>query len=161
MAGGFAYIEKNQKWVLENLTNKDHIRGAFKAYRKQCFLDIGMLKCSMGWDTADELLAQYYGWRIKTDDSLQLKHLKPTGDTYNKSARYKQGEAFYKLRYGLVLTLIASIKLALLKKQPKLILDYIKGFFKAKKLKITPLVNAKEGKFIRNLRWKGILKKIF
>ena len=34
MAAGFCYIEKNNDWVLENLTNKDHIRGALKAYRK-------------------------------------------------------------------------------------------------------------------------------
>jgi glycosyltransferase involved in cell wall biosynthesis len=31
MAGGFCYIEKNGDWVLENLTDKDHIRGALKA----------------------------------------------------------------------------------------------------------------------------------
>src|SRR5690606_1446200 len=36
MAGGFCYIEKNGNWVLENLTDKDHIRGALKAYRKEC-----------------------------------------------------------------------------------------------------------------------------
>jgi hypothetical protein len=25
---------KNGEWILENLTDKDHIRGAFKAYQK-------------------------------------------------------------------------------------------------------------------------------
>ncbi|MGB0895919.1 MAG: glycosyltransferase [Flavobacteriaceae bacterium] len=160
MAGGFAYIEKNGQWVIENLTNKDHIRGAFKAYRKQCFLDIGKLKSSMGWDTVDELLAQYNGWTIKTDDSLQVKHLKPTGKTYNKSARYKQGEAFYKLGYGKTLTCIASIKLALLKKQPLLVLDYLKGYNNAQNNNVSPLVTTEEAKFIKALRWKGIWKKL-
>ena len=161
MVGGFAYIEKNGKWVLENLTNKDHIRGAFKAYRKQCFYDIGKLKIAMGWDTVDELLAQYHNWKIKTDETLQLKHLKPTGKTYNKAARYKQGEAFYKLRYGFVLTTIASLKLAILKKKPLLFFDYIQGYFKAKNNKLPYLVTAKEGVFIRKLRWKGIGEKLF
>lgn len=160
MAGGFAYIEKNDNWTLENLTNKDHIRGAFKAYRKQCFLDIGKLKPSMGWDTVDELLAQYHGWKIKTDESLKAKHLKPTGKTYNKAARHKQGEAFYKLRYGFVLTLIASLKLALLKKQPLLFFDYIIGYVKASQKSIEYLVTNKEGSFIRRLRWKGVYKKL-
>jgi len=50
MASGFCYIEKNNNWILENLTNKDHIRGALKAYRKDCFEQIGQLKPSMGWD---------------------------------------------------------------------------------------------------------------
>ena len=161
MVGGFAYIEKKGAWFLENLTNKDHIRGAFKAYRKQCFLDIGKLKPSMGWDTVDELLAQYHGWRIKTDETLKTKHLKPTGKTYNKNARYKQGEAFYKLDYGFLLTLIASTKLALLKKQPLLLIDYLKGYFKAAKKNTSKLVNKQEGVFIRSLRWKGIQKKLF
>ncbi len=42
MAGGFCYIEKNGDWILENLTDKDHIRGALKAYRKETFQQIGM-----------------------------------------------------------------------------------------------------------------------
>jgi glycosyltransferase involved in cell wall biosynthesis len=161
MAGGFAYIKKNESWVLENLTNKDHIRGAFKAYRKECFLDIGKLKPSMGWDTVDELLAQYHNWNIKTDEALKVKHLKPTGKTYNKTAQYKQGEAFYKLDYGFLLTTIASIKLSLLKKRPLLIVDYLKGYFKAAKNNTVKLVNKQEGEFIRSLRWKGIKKKFF
>jgi glycosyltransferase involved in cell wall biosynthesis len=161
MAGGFAYIKKNESWVLENLTNKDHIRGAFKAYRKECFLDIGKLKPSMGWDTVDELLAQYHNWNIKTDEALKVKHLKPTGKTYNKTAQYKQGEAFYKLDYGFLLTTIASIKLSLLKKRPLLIVDYLKGYFKAAKNNTVKLVNKQEGGFIRSLRWKGIKKKFF
>lgn len=160
MVGGFAYIEKKGQWVLENLTNKDHIRGAFKAYRKQCFLDIGKLKPSMGWDTVDELLAQYHGWKIKTDDSLIIKHLKPTGKTYNKTARYKQGEAFYKLGYGPILTTIASLKLAILKKQHLLLFDYLKGYYTASKQNVSPLVTPNEADFIRSLRWKGIWKKM-
>ena len=160
MAGGFAYIEKNNGWILENLTDKDHIRGAFKAYRKQCFEQIGGLKPQMGWDTADELLAQFYGWSIKTDANLKVKHLKPTGSSYNISARYKQGEAFYCLGYGFIITAIAAAKLALLKKKPLLFFDYIKGFLKAKFAKKTMLVNSDQAKFIRKLRWKKMLKKI-
>ncbi|MFM2011113.1 MAG: hypothetical protein RLZZ479_1504 [Bacteroidota bacterium] len=41
MVGGFCYIEKNGDWVLENLTDKDHIRGALKAYRKEAYQQIG------------------------------------------------------------------------------------------------------------------------
>ncbi|WP_109435225.1 MULTISPECIES: glycosyltransferase [Aquimarina] len=160
IAGGFCYVQKNQEWKLENLTNKDHIRGALKAYRKACFKDINGLRPAMGWDTVDELLAQYHNWKIKTDASLHVKHLKPTGNTYNSKSKYKQGEAFYRMRYGLLITLIASVKLALRKRQPKLIKDYLAGYFKAKKKKQTFLVSPIEGKFIRNLRWKKMKKKL-
>ncbi|WP_109097960.1 glycosyltransferase family A protein [Aquimarina sp. AU58] len=160
MVGGFCYIEKNKKWVLENLTSKDHIRGALKAYRKTCFEDIKGLKPAMGWDTIDELLAQYHNWEIKTDDTLHVKHLKPTGNKYNPKAKYKQGEAFYRMRYGFWITLIASVKLALLKKQPSLINNYLTGYYKAKAKKETFLVSQKEGNFIRKLRWKKMKKKL-
>lgn len=159
MAAGFCYIEKDDNWVLEDLTNKDHIRGALKAYRKQCFLDIGKLKPAMGWDTIDELLAKFYSWTILTDDSLHVKHLKPTGASYNKSSKYMQGEAMYKMRYGFAITAISAFKLALKKKKLALFNDYMSGYFKAKNENITPLVTKEQGKFIRKLRWKGIRNK--
>ena len=159
MVSGFCYIEKNGEWVLENLTRKDHIRGALKAYRKDCFLEIGKLKPSMGWDTVDELLAQYYGWHILTDESLHVKHLKPTGISYNEASKYLQGEAMYKMHYGFLITIISALKLAHKKGSFSLFKDYMSGYFKAKKEKIDFLVSEEEGKFIRTLRWKGILKK--
>ena len=161
MAGGFCYIEKNGDWVLENLTDKDHIRGALKAYRKATFHQIGGLKPAMGWDTADELLCKYYNWKVVTDESLHVKHLKPTGANYNKTARYKQGEAFYTLGYGFFITAIASAKLAMMKKKPFLFLDYIKGFWKAKATKKPMLVNEEQAKFIRKYRLQKMKEKIF
>ncbi|WP_426095842.1 glycosyltransferase family 2 protein [Flavobacterium sp. DSR2-3-3] len=161
MAGGFAYIEKNGKWILENLTDKDHIRGAFKAYRKACFEQIGNLKPAMGWDTVDELLSKFHGWKVVTDASLIVKHLKPTGANYNKTARYKQGEAFYTLGYGFLITCIASAKLAMMKKKPLLFFDYIKGFWKAKTAKTPLLVTTEQAKFIRNYRLKKMKEKLF
>lgn len=160
MAGGFAYIEKNNDWILENLTDKDHIRGAFKAYRKECFEQIGNLKPAMGWDTVDELLAKFYGWKVITDSSLIVKHLKPTGANYNKTARYKQGEAFYTLGYGFFITAIASAKLAMMKRKPLLFFDYINGFLKAKKAKTPLLVTKEQAKFIRNYRLQKMKEKL-
>lgn len=161
MAGGFAYIEKNGEWILENLTDKDHIRGAFKAYRKECFLQIGNLKPAMGWDTVDELLCKFYGWKVVTDATLKVKHLKPTGANYNKTARFKQGEAFYSIGYGFFITSIASMKLAFLKGKPLLFLDYIQGFLRAKFNNKTLLVTNEQAKFIRNYRLKKMKEKIF
>jgi glycosyltransferase involved in cell wall biosynthesis len=161
MAGGFAYIEKNGKWILENLTDKDHIRGAFKAYRKECFKQIGNLKPAMGWDTVDELLSKFYNWKVVTDDSLLVKHLKPTGANYNKTSRYKQGEAFYTLGYGFPITAIASAKLAIMKRKPLLFIDYMKGFWKAKSAQTPLLVTPEQAKFIRIYRFKKMKEKLF
>lgn len=161
MAGGMAYILKNDQWILESLTDDDHIRGAFKSYRKACFEQIGGLPAAMGWDTVDELLAKYHQWQVVVLPELKVKHLKPTGAVYNKAARYKQGEAFYRLGYGIWLTLIASIKLATKKRKLMLFADYINGFYRAKKAKIKPLVTDDQARFIRKYRWKRIKKKLF
>lgn len=160
MVGGFCHIKKQEVWVLENLTNKDHIRGALKAYKKECFKQIGGLKAAMGWDTVDELQSKYYGWHIVTDERLAVKHLKPTGNTYTKAAKYKQGQAFHGMRYGFMLTAIASLKLAIRKKKTGFFFDYMSGFFRAKRHKHGYLVTKEEGVFIRKLRWKGIISKI-
>ncbi|RZJ70068.1 glycosyltransferase family A protein [Flavobacterium sp.] len=161
MAGGFAYIEKNGEWILENLTDKDHIRGAFKAYRKACFEQIGGLKPAMGWDTVDELLCKFYDWKVVTLAELRVKHLKPTGSTYDKAARYKQGAAFYTLGYGFFITAVASAKLAMRKKKPLLFFDYLNGFLKAKADGKAMLVTLEQGKFVRAYRWRKMKNKLF
>jgi len=161
MAGGFCYVEKNGEWILENLTDKDHIRGALKAYRKEAFKQIGGLKAEMGWDTVDELLCKFHNWKVLTDNNLHVKHLKPTGANYNKTARYNQGEAFYSLGYGFWITAIASAKLSMMKKKPTLFLDYIRGFLRAKSAKKPLLVTEEQAKFIRKYRLKKMKEKLF
>ncbi len=161
MAAGFCYIQKDSNWVIEGLTEKDHIRGALKAYRKECFLEIGKLKRSMGWDTIDELLALFYGWTITTDETLHVKHLKPTGANYAKGSKYLQGEALYKLRFGFILAFLSTLKLAYKKKKIWLFRDYLMGYIKASMSNIDYLITKEQGEFIRKRRWKKILKKVF
>ena len=159
MVAGHCFIEQHGSWVLEDLTSKDHIRGGLKAYRKDCFLEIGGLKTSMGWDTIDELLALYYGWEFKTDDSLHVKHLKPTGANYNKNAKHLQGIALYKMRCGFTLAFLSALKLAYKKRRITLLWDYILGYIKAYKKNEPFLINEDQGAFVRTYRWKNIKRK--
>lgn len=157
IAGGLAYIKKDGNWIYENISNKNHVRGPFKAYRKACFKDIGGLKQSIGWDTVDTLLAKYYNWDVKTDHSLKVKHLKPTGKTYTKSSKYLQGKALYKMRYGIFITTISALKMGYKKRSFNTFINYIIGYFKANER----IVTKDQGKFIRKLRWRGILGNFF
>lgn len=161
IAGGNLYIEKKGDWIFEAISGKDKVRGPIKLYRTSCFKQIGGLKKSIGWDTVDGLLAQYYDWKIATDKTLIVKHLKPTGQNYDKSALRKQGETFYKLRYGIVITSIASAKLAIKTGKPQLVFNYLNGFIKAKAKKLPYLVDEKQGRFIRKLRWKKMRSRLF
>ncbi len=160
IVSGHLYIKDNDKWVYENISNKDATRGPIKAYRKKCFQQIGGLKSSIGWDTIDEMLARYYGWDVVTIPELHVKHLKPTGASYNSKAKYLQGEAFFKMRYGWWLTFITAAKMAWNKKNFKLIPDYLKGYKLAQKKNLEPLVTVDQGDFIRAYRWNGIKSKL-
>ncbi len=158
MASGNLYIQEGNQWVYEAISEKTKVRGPLKIYRKECFQDIGGLKPSIGWDTVDELLARYHGWEIQTDPSLHVKHLKPTGASYSKNARFLQGASFKKMRYGFWLSLIASMKLGMKKKSVSYFFDCLRGYFKApSEFIVTP----EEGAFIRKYRWANVKKKLF
>lgn len=162
IAGGFAYEQNDKKiWLLNHPMNKNHVRGAFKAYSSSCFKAIGGLKNAMGWDTLDELLAQFHGFEIMTIDSLKAKHLRPLGKAYNKKAKLLQGEAMYRMRYGFWIMVIASLKMALKQQKPKAFIDNISGYFKARKEQKEFLTSIEEGVFIRQLRWKNMKQKLF
>ncbi len=160
MVAGHCTIEKNGEWHIENQNNSDHIRGALKAYRKKCFEQIDGLKSSIGWDTIDEMLARFNGWEVVTIPNLHVKHLKPTGAAYNSKSKYLQGEAFFKMRYGWLLTFITAAKMAWNNKKTSLLIDYLKGYQIAQKKNLTPLVTEEQGQFIRNYRWSGIKSKL-
>jgi len=161
IAGGFAYEQNNNDdWELNHPMNLDHVRGAFKAYSKNCFEAIGGLQPAMGWDTVDELLARYNAYEIHTEPKLKVKHLRPTGDSYNQKARLLQGKAMYTMRYGYWITLIASLKMAMKQRKSAAFFDNMEGYLNARRSKVPFIVTAEEGKFIRKFRWKNIRKKL-
>jgi len=161
ICGGFIYEQNSHGvWILNHPMDKDHIRGAIKAYSKDCFKKIGGLKSAMGWDTVDELLAKFHGYTTHTEDRLKVKHLRPTGKAYNAKAKRLQGKAMYSMRYGFIITAIASLKMAMKNKSIKSFWNNMTGFLNASHNQDEYLVTEEEGKFIRNLRWTNIRRKI-
>ena len=160
MASGILFIEKNSKWIYENISSKEHVRGPIKSYRKKCFKDIGGLKESIGWDTIDVLLTRYNKWNVKTDTSLIVKHQKETGANYDKSAKFLQGEALYKMRFGIILSVLSALKRSYNKKSLTYFAYLIIGYFKAIINKTNPVVSEEEGAYIRALTWKSVKDKL-
>ncbi|HKL90936.1 MAG TPA: glycosyltransferase [Allomuricauda sp.] len=160
MCSGLLFIKKGNDWVYENIADKSHIRGPIKLYHKACFNKIGGLRPGVGWDTVDVLLAKYHDFDHLTLPELQVKHLRPTGHGYSSKSYQTKGEALYKMRYGIVLTKIAALKMAWQAKSISLYLQAVFGYLKAFFRQQPKYVTKKEGKFIRSFRWKGILSKI-
>ncbi|MEE1963826.1 glycosyltransferase [Allomuricauda taeanensis] len=160
MCSGLLFVQKGRDWVYENIADKTHIRGPIKLYHKACFNRIGGLRPGVGWDTVDTLLAKYHGFDTQTVPELKVKHLRPTGHGYSSKNYQAKGIALYKMRYGIVLTKVAALKMALLAKSPRLYFQTIFGFLKAWFQQSAFYVSKEEGKFIRSYRWKGIWSKI-
>lgn len=159
MCSGLLYVEKKGKWVYENISKKSHVRGPIKLYYRQVFELMDGLRLGTGWDTVDTLLCQYHDFEVKTDPTLMVKHLRPTGHGYSTKNYHAKGEALYKMRYGLPLSKLALFKMALQSKKPMLYASGILGYLRAWLKRLPRFVNSEEGKFIRRLRWKGIFGK--
>ncbi|MBL6646734.1 MAG: glycosyltransferase family 2 protein [Flavobacteriaceae bacterium] len=155
-AGVLQVIDEDGAWIDESISNPNHIRGPIKAYRKKCLDQIGGLREALGWDTLDVLLSQYHGWETITDPNLKVKHLRPTGSGYTSP---KHMEVFYALRYGYLLSMLATFKQQSF--NVRTLCRAHRTYFKAKSNNLYFLVNKKEGIFIRRLRWRGVWKRLF
>lgn len=162
IAGGTIVVKKDGKWVYENFSDKDHVVGAFKCYRKECYQQINGLRESIGWDSVDELLAKYYKWETLVDQSLEVKHLRPLGtETGLVKIRIKIGNGFYRVRYGFIITLISAIKTSI-RNRPFIIsgLATIFGYFQSWLKKDNFIVTKEQGKFIRKYRYARMMEKL-
>lgn len=162
IAGGIITTLKNGEWVFEHFADRDYVPGAFKAYRRACFEAIGGLRPSIGWDTVDELIARYHGWEIAVDESLLVRHHRVLGkETGSLRVRMKVGQAMYRMRYGAFITLISAVKAGYLNRPYGLTgLAVLWGWLKSWLRRDPFIVNADEGRFIRQFRRNRMLAKL-
>ena len=149
------FSNKNNEWIFENLSSKNHVRGPIKAYRKECFEDMNGLRTVLGWDNLDILLAKKHGWEVVTIKDLWVKHLRPTAYKYKSQKAEKLGQYFYNIGLSLPLAMISSAKSSFKNRSAKEFFITINSFLKQKERQN---LSTEEIKFIRNLRWKEFFK---
>lgn len=160
MVGGVCVIKVNGKHILETETNLDHIRGALKSYRQECFQDIGGLVQKMGWDTVDEHHARFRGWEVSVLKDLEVLHQRSTHQEYGfLKAAFRNGKMLYSIRMDIFLLIGNSIKKSF--KFPFLVLGILMffGYVFAFITRYEKIVNKDLGKFIRKYRYKKILQR--
>ncbi|MGD9570367.1 MAG: glycosyltransferase family 2 protein [Thermoleophilia bacterium] len=80
--------------------NPRHVRGAFKAYRRECLEEIGGLRPAMGWDGIDEYGARARGWEVVVLTELVALHYKARGSKQPwRQARFEEGRACHFMGY--------------------------------------------------------------
>jgi len=149
------FNNKNQDWVFENLSSKNHVRGPIKAYRKDCFESMNGLRAVLGWDNLDILLAKMHNWEVITIKDLWVKHLRPTAYKYKSQKAEKLGQYFYNIGLNLPLAMISSAKSSFKNRSAKEFFITVKSFLKQKEKRN---LSKEEIRFIRKLRWKEFFK---
>lgn len=158
IAGGVVCEQKeNGRWEINHPMGKEHVRGALKAYSKECFAAISGLRIGMGWDTVDEHLTRYFGYEVCVLHPLQVKHCRSLGNAYTYNAAQAQGEAFYRMRYGWFLVFLAALKYGFKNGSLAAFIHALLGALKAKFKRRSFYVNASQGKYIRQWRWKQLI----
>ncbi|HSK46490.1 MAG TPA: glycosyltransferase family A protein [Coriobacteriia bacterium] len=88
--------ELKMEWVPDY-----HVRGATKAYRRECFEQIGGVEEVLGWDGIDEIRAQMTGWSTRSFADLPVIHHRPTGSRGGTlKGRVRGGRCNYYLGYS-------------------------------------------------------------
>ncbi|SDQ11749.1 Glycosyl transferase family 2 [Chryseobacterium soldanellicola] len=159
LAGGLLYIEKNGEWVYEGNSNKQHVRGPMKAYRKECFLAIGGLRETLGWDNIDSILLENLGWKEVVLPELHVKLIKVKGSDYTVKPSDYYGKYFYFLGLNRFLAYIASSKEAMKSKSVSFFFKIIKSYESCRSQKLELKISKAEQKIINDQRWNALKKK--
>ncbi len=135
-----------------------HVRGATKIYRRSCWDQIAPLIKAPGWDTLDEVRANYCGWRTRTFPDLAVVQHKPTGSADGTwSNAVKNGRANYLTGYHPVFMLAKCAKRAL--RQPYFIesLGLATGFLSGYAKRLPQSADAKTRRYLRQQQVRRLL----
>jgi len=90
------YFEKGKNgWKAVKMPHY-HAAGASKVLKKPCFEMIGGFLATPGWDSVDEIRAQYLGWRTRHFKDLHFFHLKNEGSGMGLlQTNHMHGKIFY------------------------------------------------------------------
>jgi poly-beta-1,6-N-acetyl-D-glucosamine synthase len=159
-----AYLEDHGKGWRPVILPLYHAAGASKIIRKKCFTSIGGFCESIGWDTVDEIKAQYLGWRTQHFPEIRFFHLKNEGSGMgNVKTSVMHGEIFYLTGGRLLFFLFKFVKRALFGR-PLLIsgIMMMNGYLKSMLTRKSLLVSKDEAKtynqLLANRFYQGVVK---
>ena len=159
LVGGLLYIEKNGVWIYEGNSNKHHVRGPMKAYRKECFVAIGGLRETLGWDNIDSVLLDNLGWKEVVLPELQVKLIKTKGADYTVKPSDYYGRYFYFLGLKRFLAYVAASKEAMKSRSVLFFFKIIGAYENCRSKKMELKISKAEQKIINDQRWNALKKK--
>ncbi len=159
LVGGLLYVEKDGQWVYEGNSNKHHVRGPMKAYRKECFVQMKGIRETLGWDNIDAILLENLGWKEVVLPELHVKLIKVKGADYTIKPADYYGRYFYFLGLNRLLAYIAALKEAMKCRSASFFINIIKSYERCRSQKPELKISKEEQKIVNGQRWSMLKKK--
>lgn len=159
LVGGLLYVEKGVGWVYEGNSNRHHVRGPVKAYRKDSFLQMKGIRETLGWDNIDAVLLENLGWKEVVLPELHVRLIKIKGADYTMRPAEYYGRYFYFLGLNRCLSYIAAAKEAFKAKSASFFFSMVKSYESCRTQKLELKISAEEQGIINRHRWNVLKKK--
>jgi hypothetical protein len=110
IASGTCLEQRDGRWEPVAVA-PGHVRGAARAYRRECLEEVLPLEERVGWDGIDGFKATVRGWTTRMLPELSFYHHRPVGIRDGApAARWQaQGEAAYYMGYRFSYLLLRSL----------------------------------------------------
>jgi poly-beta-1,6-N-acetyl-D-glucosamine synthase len=110
IAGGTCYELEEGEWRPRHVTG-NRVRGASRAYRRECLADVLPLENRPGWDGIDEMRAAARGWRSASFQDLVFRHHRQLGrrDESRWRRLYEVGRAAHYTGYRPTYLILRSL----------------------------------------------------
>ena len=160
LCGGTVLNVVDGALILEK-TAPHHVRGAFKAYRKECYEQIGGLKTVWSWDGMDQMELMFHGWKTQVLP-IDVIHHRPTTSAYKiLPHRRETGREFYRNGYLLDLALVKTVEYALRKPLATGGFSFLQGYLSAWAGHEPKNVTTELARFMRRFQYRRLLGFIF
>ena len=152
------YIENDR--IKYEYSHDWHTNGQFKIYNRKCLEDIGGLKRSLGWDTADNVVAISRGWKTLVYRDITYKMFRKVGGKFSLvKGKINQGIGCYLLGYNFLYFVIKIIHNIF--KVPYFIGSWylFYGYCEAVINRYDKILSKEQTLKLRKLLWKSFFKK--
>jgi poly-beta-1,6-N-acetyl-D-glucosamine synthase len=110
VAGGVLVERVGDEWRRPSVA-PDHVRGALKLYRRECFEAIGGLREHLGWDGVDQVQARMHGYTTRSFDHVVARHHRACGAVNGVlRARVRGGETYYIVGFSFPWVVLKALK---------------------------------------------------
>jgi poly-beta-1,6-N-acetyl-D-glucosamine synthase len=108
IASGTCYEHEGGRWRPYHVA-REHVRGATRAYRRECLRQIGPLERQTGWDAVDEIRAKLADWSTRSLLDLPFYHHRKLGERDGARGQWEaQGQMAHYLDYRLSYLVLRS-----------------------------------------------------